>query len=33
MLHDGAPKERTRRVEPIIAVEHGLDAGAFRRLA
>ena len=29
MLHDGAPIERTRLVEPIVAVEHGLDAFAF----
>ena len=29
MFHDRAPVERTRVVEPIITVEHGLDAFAL----
>jgi hypothetical protein len=29
MLHDRAPVERTRVVEPIVTVEHGLDAFAL----
>ena len=29
MLHDRAPVERTRVVEPIVTVEHALQPGAF----
>jgi hypothetical protein len=29
MLYDRAPVERTRVVEPIVTVEHGLDAFAL----
>ena len=29
MLHDRAPVERTRVVEPIVTIEHGLDAFAL----
>ena len=33
MLYDRAPVERTRVVEPIVTVEHGLDGLCPRRLA